>query len=179
MKKIFNIGMRTFKTALCVLTCLTVYEILSFVGSLFEGGAIYGFLKASVLDGSPSFACIAAVICMQDNMARSKKVAVSRIIGSVVGGGFAVLFLSIEQKLQLGRFYVLFAALGVILIIQICNYFNNPVSVSISVITFLIVFVGTDMSDPIYFSFNRVIGTLIGASSSLFINRFICPAKEE
>lgn len=178
MKKSFFIGMRTFKTALCVLACLTVYEAFSFVGGFFEGGSIYSFLKAAIFDGSPSFACIAAVICMQESLERSKKVALSRVIGSVVGGGSAVILLSVSRKILSGRLYILFAVIGVILIISLCNYLNNPISVSISVITFLIIFVGTDVSAPLYFAVNRVAGTLIGAFSALFINRFIAPPRE-
>lgn len=171
--------MRTLKTALCVFVCLSIYWIFSFAGSFFEGGGIFNFFKAAVLDGSPSFACIAAVICMQDNIERSKKVALSRIIGSVIGGGTAVLFLHVSGKILSGKLYILFAVTGVILIICICNFLNNPISVSISVITFLIVFVGTDVTFPIYFAVNRVIGTLIGAFSALSINRFIAPPKKE
>lgn len=179
MKKFFGIGMRTFKTALCVCVCLLIYELLSLLGNMFEGGSVYSFFKTAVLDGSPSFACIAAVICMQDNIERSKKIALSRVIGSVVGGAAAVVFLSVSEKIMSGKLYIVFAAVGVILIIIVCNYLKNPISVSISVITFLIVFVGTDVGAPVYFALNRVVGTLIGAFTALFINRFISPPEKE
>lgn len=165
--------MRTLKTALCVLICLCVYEAFSFVGSLFTGGSFFSFFKAAVFDGSPSFACIAAVICMQDTVERTKKIAISRIIGSVVGGGFALTFIYFNANVMSGKLYILFSVIGVIAIICVCNFLNNPISVSISVITFLIIFVGTDVGAPIYFAVNRVVGTLIGSMTALIINRFI------
>lgn len=179
MKKYFGIGMRTVKTALCVLICLLIYELFSFVGSLFEGGYIYNFLRVSILEGSPSFACIASVICLQDNMKRSKKIALSRIIGSVLGGAFACVFIIINNKLLSGKLYILFAVVGTVAIICVCNYLRNPVSVSISVITFLIIFVGTDFAAPFYFAVNRVVGTLIGAATALIVNKTISEPEDE
>ncbi|MBQ6624967.1 MAG: FUSC family protein [Clostridia bacterium] len=179
LKKFFKIGMRTTKTTLCVFVCLVVYEIFSYISKqVLPQGFVYDILRFAVFDGSPSFACIAAVICMQDNIEGTKKVAVSRIIGSLVGGGFAMLFTFLNNLIFSGRLYIAFALIGVILIICICNYLENPISVSISVITFLIIFIGTDVIHPYYFSINRIIGTLIGALSSFLINKYIYPPEE-
>ena len=178
LKKYFNIGMRTLKTALCVMVCLSIYELLSFVSTLFEGGSVYKFINIAILNGSPSFACIAAVICMQDTVERSKQIALSRVIGSIVGGSFALVFLRLNFLILHGRIYILLSVIGVIAIICICNFLKNPISVSISVITFLIIFVGTDVVTPIYFAFNRVVGTLVGAMTALVINKYISQPKE-
>lgn len=178
LKHYFSIGMRTLKTALCVLVCLLIYEFFSFVSTLFEGGSVYEFINIAILNGSPSFACIAAVICMQDTVERSKQIALSRVIGSIVGGGFAVVFLRLNSLVLAGKLYIVLSVIGVIAIICICNLLKNPISVSISVITFLIIFVGTDVIAPIYFAFNRVVGTLIGSTTALVINKYISEPKE-
>lgn len=170
--------MRTVKTALCVFICLIAYEVFSFLSTLLPEGNFSQFFKQSILEGSPSFACIAAVICMQDNVEDTKKIAVSRIIGSLVGGSFALAFTYLNKIVLSGKLYIAFSVLGVILIICLCNFLENPVSVSISVITFLIIFIGTDVGRPFLFAVNRVSGTLLGAFASFVVNKYISPPKE-
>lgn len=170
--------MRTVKTALCVFVCLAAYEIFSFLSGFLPEGTFSQSFKQSILEGSPSFACIAAVICMQDNIEDTKKIAVSRIIGSLVGGGSALAFTYLNKIILSGRLYIVFSVIGVVLIICVCNFLGNPVSVSISVITFLIIFVGTDVGSPIFFTINRITGTLLGAFAAFVVNKYISPPKE-
>lgn len=175
MKQFFKVGMRTFKTAFCVLICLVIYKIFNLISLSIPDKQLLDVLNSAVLKGSPSFACIAAVICMQDDIEYTKKVAISRIIGAVVGGFTAIIFSDIDKLILSGKLNIVFAIIGVILIICFCNYIDNPISVSISVITFLIIFIGTDVSNPTNFAINRIVGTLIGTASSYFVNKIVCP----
>lgn len=176
MKKFFHIGMRTTKTALCVFICLMMYSLFSFIDkNRLPDSRFFDMLHYAVFNGSPSFACIAAVISMQDSVKDTVVVGISRIIGSVVGGSFAIAFVYLNSITLSGNLFILYAVIGVIAIICLCNFFNQPVAVSISVITFLIIFIGYDTAHPYYFAFNRVTGTLIGAGTAFLVNRYISP----
>lgn len=178
MKKFFSVGMRTAKTALCVLICLLIYEVFSAVDiSSLEQSRFITVLRSSLLEGSPSFACIAAVISLQDSMEETASMGISRIIGSLVGGAFAMAFAFLNSFTK-GKTYILFAVAGVIIITCLCNYFKKSRAVSISVITFLIIFTGIDMSKPYIFAVNRITGTVIGVSTAFLVNRYISPPKK-
>lgn len=61
-----KIGMRNIKTTISVFICLLVFELIN--------------------RNNPIFACIAAVICVQNTIVDSKEIGFSRIIGTIIGG---------------------------------------------------------------------------------------------
>lgn len=172
--------MRTAKTALCVLICLLIYEFFSLIDlSGFSDSRFLNMIRQCVLEGAPSFACIAAVISLQDTVEETVQMGFSRIIGSVVGGAFAMGFAELDKIYKAGNLYIIYAVLGVVIIICLCNFFNKPDAVSISVITFLIIFTGIDSQRSYYFAFNRITGTLIGVVVAFFVNRYVKPPKKQ
>ncbi len=175
MKKYkFRIGMRTVKTALSVFICLLIYHILSVIqNSITTSGDVGIFLKKIFLGGSPTFACIATVICLQSTIGKSVEFAVSRIIGSVFGGLFGIAVNEINVRFFNSRADIFIAVLGVVGLISFCSLINHKEASSITVITFLIIVVGFDYSEPYVIAFNRIVGTIIGVIVSLSVNKLI------
>ena len=95
--KIEKIGMRTIKTALAV--SLTIFI-------------------AQVLNLKSPFAGIAAIIAMQSSVSESFNMAKNRMLSTILGAITALLFSLIAPE---NPFFI---AIGVIIIIYLCNIFN-------------------------------------------------------
>ena len=164
----FPVGMRTIKTALCVLICLLIYKLFYYLDLRFAHNAVVSFMHDYLFGTSPSFACIAAVICMQDTVENSVKFGISRIIGSVLGGVASVILSLINSRGD-----IFFCVFGVVFLIWLCNALKKKEASSISVITFLLIIIGIDFARPLVAASNRTIGTAIGAAIAITINRTI------
>jgi len=169
--------MRTIKTALCVLICLLIYKLFYYLDVRFSDNATISFVHDYLFGTSPSFACIAAVICMQDTIENSVKFGISRIIGSVLGGVASVLLSLINSQFFSSRGDIFFCVFGVIFLIWLCNTIGKKEASSISVITFLLIIIGIDFARPIVAAVNRTFGTTIGASIAILVNRTIKKPK--
>lgn len=173
MKKHFPIGMRTAKTALSVLICLLIYKLFYYLNMHFGENGIVSFVHDYFFGTSPSFACIAAVICLQDTIESSVQFGISRILGSVLGGIAAVFLSLVNANFLASRGDIFVCVFGVILLIWICNTISRKEASSITVITFLIIIIGIDFARPIVAAVNRSFGTAIGAAISIFINKTV------
>lgn len=173
MEKRFLIGMRTAKTALCVLICLLIYKLFYYLDMRFTSNAVISFTHDFLFGTSPSFACIASVICMQDTIENSVKFGISRILGSVFGGIASVLLSLINAQLFSSRGDVFVCVFGVVFLIWLCNAIGKKEASSISVITFLIIIIGIDFARPLVAAVNRTFGTAIGAAIAIIINRTV------
>ncbi len=169
--------MRTAKTALCVLICLLIYKLFYYLNMSFEDNAAVSFIHDYLFGTSPSFACIAAVICMQDTIENSVKFGISRILGSVFGGLASIVLSLMNARLFASRGDVFVCVFGVLLLIWLCNAIGKKEASSISVITFLIIIIGIDFARPLVAAINRTFGTAIGAAIAIIINRTIKKPK--
>lgn len=169
--------MRTAKTALCVLICLLLYKLFYYLNESFGEYAAVAFVHDYLFGTSPSFACIASVICMQDTIENSVKFGISRIIGSVFGGLASVVLSLINAGLFASRGDIFVCVFGVVFLIWLCNVIGKKEASSISVITFLIIIIGIDFARPLVAAVNRTVGTLIGAATAIVINRSIKKPK--
>ncbi len=169
--------MRTAKTALCVLICLLLYKLFYYLNESFGEYAVVAFTHDYLFGTSPSFACIASVICMQDTIENSVKFGISRILGSVFGGLASVVLSLINAQLFASRGDVFVCVFGVVFLIWLCNVIGKKEASSISVITFLIIIIGIDFARPLIAAVNRTVGTLIGAAVAIVINRSIKKPK--
>lgn len=165
--------MRTVKTALSVLICLLIYKLFYHLDMRFEENRIISFIHDYLFGTSPSFACIASVICLQDTIKNSVKFGISRILGSVLGGIAAVVLSLINAHLLASRGDVFVCVFGVVLLIWLCNVIHHKEASSITVITFLIIIIGIDFARPLVAAVNRTFGTAIGAAISIIINKTI------
>lgn len=165
--------MRTTKTAICVLICLLIYKLFYYLNMSFSSNQAVGFIHDYLFGTSPSFACIAAVICMQDTIENSVKFGVSRILGSVFGGIASVLLSLLNAQIFASRGDIFVCVFGVVLLIWLCNAIGKKEASSISVITFLIIIIGIDFARPLVAAVNRTFGTAIGAVIAIIINRTV------
>ena len=169
--------MRTIKTALCVLICLLIYKLFYYLDTSFSVNSVVSFFHDYIFGTSPSFACIASVICMQDTIENSVKFGMSRIIGSVLGGVTSVVLSLINAEIFSSRGDIFFCVSGVIFLIWLCNAIGKKEASSISVITFLLIIIGIDFARPLIAAVNRTSGTIIGAATAIIINRTIKKPK--
>ncbi len=165
--------MRTIKTALCVLICLLIYKLFYYLYISFGDVKIVSFIHDYLLGSSPSFACIASVICLQDSIKSSVEFGISRIIGSVLGGVTSVVLSLINAKIFASRADIFVCVFGVVFLIWLCNAISHKEASSITVITFLIIIIGIDFARPLIAATNRTFGTMIGAAISITVNKTI------
>lgn len=147
-------GMRVIKTFLAITLCL----IIEFFGD-----------AGMVVNSS-----IAAIVCMQPTMKSTFKAAGDRTIGTLIAGLYGYLFIVIfSQKLHLHPFsiwYLLLIGLMTLPLMMLMLRIHKPGAVAITVIVFLIVVLGTGKDNPLMYTFERVVATLIGIGVALFIN---------
>lgn len=146
-----RIGMRNFKTALAVFICMIIIEIFNM--------------------DSPFYASIAAVICMQSSVFDSFTAGKNRMKGTFIGAviGFLLALISPGN--------IILSALGVMLIIYICNIFESQKSINIACVVFIAIMVNLNDQNPLSYSSFRLIETFIGIIVAVLVNYFVYPPK--
>ena len=76
LQELPTIGLRTLKTGIAVFLCLLIWP------------------------SEPFFACLTAVICLQDTVSNSIKVGFNRGIGTMLGASSGLIFLFIFRYLE-------------------------------------------------------------------------------
>lgn len=160
--KLPKVGLRTIKSAIAVFLCLIL------------------------LPHEPFFACLTAVICLQDTVANSIHMAIDRGSGTVLGGVIGLLFLYIcrfvnynisnEMISKLTLYIVI--SIGIVVVIYVCNLLKRQGSISVSCIVFLAVTTAHAYANPVYYSANRAFETFMGIIISILVNTFITPPSE-
>lgn len=174
------IGMRNIKTAVAVLACMILFEAFTALNSVIPVTESHlNLLAHSFLTRqNPIFACVASVIVMQSSLEKSRAFAVSRLTGTTVGVTGGLIFLWLNSNILSNKLTYLFVFAGIVLIIGFCNAINQPSASSISIITFLVVMISLEQTEPFYYAVNRIIDTLIGITVSLVINLTVLRPKE-
>ena len=156
--KILKLGMRTIKTAICVLICLLFNHLFSPEVSLISA--------------------IAAIVCMQSTIENTLKVGVNRLIGTTIGGGFGILFLPLAQNAPFELFPLLLMSIGIIVTIYLCNVIKMPGSSVICAIVFIsLLAIPSDTQNLYLVAVFRIIDTAIGIVVATLVNRFIAQPK--
>jgi uncharacterized membrane protein YgaE (UPF0421/DUF939 family) len=160
-KKLRLPGMRTIKTALCVLVCLLVSRLISGQLSLYSA--------------------LAAIVCMQSTIENSLKTGGNRLLGTAIGGGFGMLLVSLVSAIGVGPIFFALVPLGCILVTHTCNIMKLPGSVVISAIVFISVAASplspAGTGDPYVMALFRIADTAIGIVVAMLVNRYIAPPK--
>jgi len=142
-----KIGSRNIKTALSVFICIIIFQIIK--------------------RPYPFYACIAAVICMQNSVYNSFITGKNRMIGTIIGAIVGILLATIVGQ------NAIIIGLGIVVVIFLCNYFKQDGSVSIACIVFLAIMTNLK-GDPAYlYAINRVIDTFIGIIVSILVNKYV------
>lgn len=154
-----KIGLRTIKSGIAVFLCLLLWP------------------------DEPFFACLTAVICLQDTVSNSIDMGINRGLGTILGAISGLIFLLSFKSLEnfISNPYIsklliyIIIASGIILMIYLCNIFKRPGAINITCIAFLGVTTAHAYTDPIYYATNRSIETLFGVVISILVNRLINP----
>ncbi|SHE41410.1 FUSC family protein [Clostridium fallax] len=155
---LFSIGGRNLKTAFSVLLCVLLFEIIN--------------------RPFPFYACIAAVICVKDTWENSFTIGKNRLIGTFIGGIIGIVFIFISQTIHFFNTQSIITAVGIIVVIHICNLMNRPGSTVIACIVFLAIMVNLKGTGPYLYAINRILDTFIGVIIALLVNRYIAPVKK-
>lgn len=154
-----KIGLRTIKSAIAVFLCL------------------------ALLPQEPFFACLTAIICLQDTVANSIHMAINRGAGTILGGIIGLLFLYvckfIDYNIIASKLLIyLLISIGIITTIYICNILKRQGAINVSCIVFLAVTTTHAYDSPIYYAANRAFETFMGIIISILVNTFITPPSK-
>lgn len=151
-----HIGMRIWKTFIAALIC-----------------AISGYITNS----EPFYSMIAAILCMQSSTEQSIKKGASRLIGTLIGGIFAVLILLLIDFTPLKPFSVIYYVIisfCVVPLIYTNVIFKQDSSSYITCVVFLcIVLPHYNDGNHYLFALARMLETAYGVIVSVFINKTI------
>ncbi len=151
------IGLRTFKTAVAVASCLLLYTL--FVPNWQYIG--------------PFYACIAAVISLQPTTEKTKKVAQNRVIGTVIGGLYSALLFTLYAGLGIELLNFIFVFCGIIAVIVTCNKFGFNSGISTGCIVLIGAFTLDFSTSPLLHAMFRTIDTTIGVVIAYYINLWL------
>jgi len=154
--KIPGIGMRNIKTSLSVFVCLLLFQIINRENSI--------------------YACVAAVICMQNTIVDSLEKGISRIIGTIVGGSTGALILFVATDLFSVRkdMMIFIIPLGIVILIEICVAIGKKQAVVISCVVYLSILISKNRDGGyMVYTVNRVIDTSAGIIITLLINKYV------
>lgn len=148
-------GMRIIKTGIAVFLCIMI--------DYFRGGDNY-------VD-----AAVAAVVCMQTDVRHTWKSAMDRVMGTLLAGLWAMVFVYltlVQMQMELYSIpYMILITLGTILLMQALVLLKLPGGVAISAIVFLLVtLTASGLGAPMTYTFDRVIRTVYGVGLAVFVN---------
>lgn len=153
--KIFP-GFRTIKTAIAVFFSLLLYAIINREGTV--------------------FAVLAVLVCMQDSVEKSIKEGINRTIGTMIGAFSGTLFVFLDFSYLPSFFYYGIVMLGIVFLIHICHLIGIRRSIVIASVVYMVIILGAG-ENPIQYSIDRTIDTLIGIIMAVSVNRFMFKPK--
>ena len=112
------VGMRNIKTAISVMLCIIISNILNL--------------------NNPLFVIIGAIVSMQGSINESFQNGINRILGTIFGAIIGIVFFHISHQ------NILLIGLGTVFIIYVNNRLNWNKSIVISLIVFCSIMLNTD-----------------------------------
>ncbi|MDR2132166.1 MAG: aromatic acid exporter family protein [Clostridiales Family XIII bacterium] len=153
------VGMRTLKTALSVLICMAAYHLAAPLGHTTDFDAF--------------LACTAAVICMQDSLEKSFKSGRNRMAGTGIGALLGMIFLYIDMFFSNEYLVLAMTALGVVVLITVCNLLRLSEAIVIACVVFLIIALGQTVTGPFVSSVQRLLDTAVGVGIAIAVNHLV------
>lgn len=150
----WGIGLRNIKTGLAICICILISAMLKLE--------------------YPFYAAIATIISMENSVTNSftagKYRTMGTVVGAIVGAGFAFV--------EPGN--AVYCAIGVMIVIYICNLLKWNKSVSIGCIVFLAIMLNLQPGEsPLFYGINRITDTLIGIVVAVIVNYAVFPPRHE
>lgn len=139
--------MRNIKTAISVFLCIIILRSFS--------------------NTFPFYACIAAVITMQNAVHHSFTIGKNRMIGTIIGAIWGLIFSLISPN------NIFLTSIGIVFVIYSLNVFKRKNSISIACVVFLAIMINLKEGSPLVYSCNRVIETFVGIVVSVLVNYII------
>lgn len=147
-----TIGMRNIKTALAVFLSIVISSLIK-------------------LD-YPFYAAIASLVCMQSSIEKTYETGKNRMLGTIVGAFLGFIFATLFPT------NAIFSAIGIIIIISICNKLEWNDTISMAGIVFLAIMLNIkDNKHALIYSYKRLFETLIGIVIAFLVNVFIAPPE--
>jgi len=157
-----GLGLRTIKSAVAVMLCFLIYELYKLAF-----GAAYA--------PTPFYACIAAILCMQDSVHKTLSMGIARVVGTIIGGMVGLCSALVAGYIPSWSF-ILLVGVCIIICINICNMLGNQSACAISCVVFLAVVarIDSDHAMPLYlFAIYRVVETIAGIIIAATVNKFL------
>lgn len=130
------------------------------------------FLTALVLQyimhQTPFFACIGAIVSVESSITSSLKAALTRNIGTIIGGTVGILIASFTDSLLL-------FSLGLIPLIVISNYLGRQETIVPGAIVYFAVCYLNTMEQALQYGLTRILGTFVGSLIGLAVNMLLFP----
>lgn len=155
-----GLGMRSLKTVIAMSLCLLLALLVDY-------------------KEKPFYACISAIIVMQNTTAETAKTGIARVMGTLIGGVIGMLMVPLI-KLSGNSEALLYIMLpfGVLISIVFCNVVNFKKASSISAIVLLSLLLADANSNLYQYLTARIIETLIGAVIATIVNFAIKPRRD-
>lgn len=166
-RSIPRVGQRIVKTSIAVFLCLIIYYLQGYSGG-----------------DMPTEAMITAIICMQPYARDSRKFAVNRFAGTLIGAFWGLLFLLLLLVFpgMTRSMPLLYArmALGVLVSLYTAVLIGKPDTAGLAAIVFLCIVVAfPDIEDPLQRAGLRFLGVFIGTLVAIGVNVFRLPRDKQ
>lgn len=158
-----RIGKRILKSAFAVFLCFIINMLRNQEGVVF-------------------YSCIAAVLCIQQDVQHTKKVGLNRVVGTFIGGLFGMLFLLIKEYASIQNDFILHCLISIMIIpiIYVTVIFKKTSASYISCVVFMSITITHSMDrNPFLFAINRMLDTLIGIGVAYFVNKMHLPYRKQ
>lgn len=152
----YGIGMRIVKTALCVFICMVCADL--------------------VKQPPPFYACIAAVLCLQDTVENTVRFGINRLIATAVGGIVGIVLIFFTSTISYDLLYQVCVTIAVIVSLYICSIIKRQAA-AVSCVVLLSITLNHVQDAPYIFALWRMAETAFGVVVAIVINRFIKPPK--
>ena len=161
------LGYRIVKTTVAVVLCLLGYHLLGYRG-----------------DDMPTEAAITAIICMQPYVRDTREYAINRLMGTVVGAVWAVLFILLTSLIpaaeqHLFGMYALMG-LGVMLSLYTAVLIRKADAASLAAIVFLCIVIRFPyFNAPGQTIVFKILDVFFGTAVAILVNVFRLPRRKE
>lgn len=160
LNKDYKLGLRAVKTAISVFLCSVLAMFLKYEADLFCSS-------------------VAALMCMQRTHEETIKTGITRAKGTILGGIIGYLALELSVSLPFAFLKTIILPFCILLVIYLCNIFNQQDAVSIACMVVIIILAKTKQTTtniPL-FVLLRVVHTIIGIVIATLVNRFLFSEK--
>lgn len=153
-RRIYMIGMRTFKTGLGIFAALVVSDIFKLQ--------------------YPFFTVIAVIVVMQNTIDETYQMGMNRILGTALGGVAGILYIQFLKLPNMVLDRMIIGMITIILIVILIRL-NAKKAISISLIVFISICINDIKESAVFYALLRILDTIIGIVIALAVNLFVAP----